>query len=477
MVKKTTLLICMVLLGFVFLTDAQNYIVEDYLTLKTKSVGAELIGIDEEGLIYTKSKKKMFSPMSIKIINPSDGSLVVDKPLNFPKLTKKGYVIKDVVFKDKTLYLVVRNIKDNWSWSFVKLDKNLNIVGGVMRICENIMVYREHKYIKADDGINYFITYKISDKGHALFSVKGFDDDSNKSSELDFQLENTQSISNLRILSVDKDKFFAYCIYSTREKVADKILVKTHNILFSINSKGEMKKFDLDFDKKMSISDMRIIKDDGKLRLLGNLVDLPDKNLIAFFSAELDYDTYELSEIDIYEFDDPSLIIKDPGARKNNILKELIELEDGGYIYFSQVYEFSVAHKGDGSAVFYYHYEDLHIAKVNSNGDLEWINHLPIKLVSEKVDPEIGFSPFFDGKNLYIMHSPIYNKGKKNDSNIAISKISESGKLITENIIDDNTKKIKYTPKSVSKMQKGNKVFLVDNLKRKVISIVTISLN
>lgn len=369
---KNVLLSCAIVLGFVFFSGAQNYKVNDYGAIKTKSIGAGIIGMDKDGYIYASSMRAFYIGIGyypvewVKVFNSATGQLVTERRLKFKEFKSKGYKSRSITVIDKRPFVLLRNKSKDYA--VVELDRNLNPIGKLMKIGKETAKkgflkgsYFDFYQSKGVDGIDYFLSKKSAKKEKLQFSVIGYDENAKKQAKFDFKIPALEDYRKLSFVAYDADNYFLFFNYYESEKKEGKLLKSKvlKSKLYALDASGEVKEIELELDKSgYAISDMKLTRNDDQVVLAGNIIKEDGRKFVGIFSSKIDLESNELEDTDVFEFDQEFIEKYSPSSKKK--VKKLkknkkkgpdepsfsndfifyapIPTEDGGAAYFSQKY-------------------------------------------------------------------------------------------------------------------------------------------
>lgn len=543
MINRFFLSVLMVFL-LVFTSIGQKFTINNYEPIKSKSLGASIIGMDEDGYIFASSMRLIYIGVGmypiewIKVINSKTGTLVTEKRLKFKQFKSKGYKSRYITFLEKRPYLVLKNKNDDYA--VVEIDRSLQPVGKLLKIGKKPAKkgllkgsFFDFRASKGVDGIEYYLSKKSAKKEKLQFTVIGYDNMGKKQTKFDFKIPEIEDYFNMNFVAYDADHSYLFFKYYESEKKDGKLFksktLKTK--LFAIKGKDDATEIELDLGvSDHSISDMKLTRNEDQIVLSGNIVKNDGRNFVGVFSGKMDLDTDELDDIDIFKFDEDFVAKYSPKAKKkkakrlkkkkkgskgddessfsnNFIFYDPIQTSDGGAAYLSQKRYVRVVTRTTTNANgqtttrtdYYYYYTSLIVSKINEDGELDWVSLVPVNQVTMNYDPGVGFVAMEKNSEVFIMHissnvrEDVINeskstrgsskKSKRKDRKIdqvAITKISETGDLTSENLVDTSEEKIVFDPGSVA-VDDVNKKFVMFNFyksifKRKKMTMKSISI-
>ncbi len=430
---KSIYLSFVVIVVLTFISQAQNYSVNNHKTIQANSIGAKVLGQDSEGLLYLDSEKRIPTGLSgwysinwLKVVNPVSGKIVAEKRLKYKDLRSKGYKEQFVEVINNRPFLFLKN-KEN-EFSIVGLDKDLNPVGEIMYIGkgyekreQNSGKGHEFHVSTCLNGSDYFLTRKATNKNKSRLLIMGYDMHGKNHTKIDFEVPQESFGKNISFLSTARDKHYVYLGYKNKPIVIEK--------------DGVSQEFSLDIEiKDCYPSGVRLAYRGDKIIIAGNILKEDGGEYVGVFSSKFDIASEEMSNVDIFMFDsrfiyDNSLIERSNNNSNNpepaffpnrfDFFKTL-ETEDGGVVYFYQRFYSFISVGGQMNNGEYFNYTTLIAFKVNSNGELDWVNFIPIDQQTHQYNPGVGFNAIEKNNEIFVFTT--YRQTHVNEKDIRVIK-------------------------------------------------------
>lgn len=493
---RSVCLACYLLLFYSSYNFAQNYTVKNHNNIKGKSIGATVLGTDEEGYIYLASEKRIQIGFSgwiafnwVKVIDPIKGKLVSERNLKYKDLKNQGYKSKFVKVIDNKALLFVKNKEDDYA--IVELDKNLNIKGKPVIIGKGhdkttLMKNEEFDFHHSKDinGVNYFLTFNESSKNNFTISIKGFDKNLTTIKDIEVKIPATKG-RDFNFLAYDDDTQLLYFNDPKTYKSMNVYNGSAGNLF--IIREGEAIELELDVEETGCVpSNVSFVRSEEKVLIAGNIQKEDGGNYIGVFSSKFDF---ELDELDVVEVE---LFEKEFVAKNAINYKKLekefpnnynhyksIKTEDGGAVFFYQWYNYTQRSPPEIESDIYF-YGALIALKINSAGEQEWMNLIPINQINFNYNPGVGFVAMEKGGEVFVMHvfsdvrkdlvnddlkSEYKAKEERKIEKVAITRISQKGILHSTNIVDGYKEKFFFDPSQVYVDSENKKFVMFAKLK------------
>lgn len=526
-------------LVFVVNTFSQNYTVEFLDEQKTTSRGAAFIGMDENGYVYSYSFRSFYVVFSfiqhsyIKVYNSRDGSVIAEKRIDLNSdLSKLGYSILSFMLNDnKPVFLCKKRgrAEDN-DYYLVDLDEHLNLISEPYKVGYN----SECKtFLKANSADLYFsedletrLKLSITDKScktDGVVSLYGIlrDKDNNMLHEFPLVVE-VPRINQLNATIYDENKYYLKILSIDRKKEEGKLFKTTErsNLLLSVDKNGQIEEIDLDvLGPGVFVGAFRIIKSQGKLLFSGQIMDDNTLKFSGIFTGIINPETNEITDLNKQYFESEFVERfwterqskkserrrekgKDEGDGFNGTYKliDYFPTDDGGMVSFYQKYWVDVvtSTRRDANGMvytqidYYYNYNDMIPVKTNKNGDIEWVEMIPIRQVTVNYDPGTSFLATQKGEDVFIFYNSSNEQDKMLEEeristkrqkmrdriqrNATIAKISNDGNISFETVIDMREERgISFNPSGMGVDKENHRIIMINNTRRKKSRLVVVS--
>ena len=487
-----------------FLSYAQDYSVEILKPQKGKTQGADYIGLDNNGNLYTASMKisgLIFVSEYLKVIDPASGRIISEVKLgNNKNLKKAGYDYVDIRVIRGELVLICKNKKSKEPYFLlgISLDDNGNFVGAPFRIAEvgecgslfnrNNSLPWSFSDAEGENESHFFLSeiscQKDKFREYRFIELDQMNDYIN---DFSFKIE-LDNIVDYSVLPYGNHLYYS-SVTIENQKIEGKLFKQNRlvNKLFKIDINTlEVEEIDL-YEGIDPIYAGRIVLDrlDDKVLISGQMME--EKGFTGVFTAQLDTATNEFSAIKTNIFprefvtkfwsskkkqkDDKKQSRKgdkyeEPSFNTNFKLMETHETEDGGQISIYQKYakrtvtRTSTSSDGGASTTTddYYSYGDAMFIKTDTTGKLKYVKLLPFNQTTKNYDPGKSFVSMAKDNQFYIihdsnkeLHDKIINEENSDEKQrikdrmsryYSITRIDENGKITTEQVLDRKETKI-----------------------------------
>lgn len=522
-----------------FNSFSQDHTVEFLDEQKTVSKGSAFIGMDENGYVYASSFRNFYAVFSyiihsyIKVYDSRDGRVITEKRIDVNKeLSKLGYTYLSFMINDKKPVFLCKKrgkTEDN-DYYLVDLDEKLNMVSDPYKVGYNSECKSFFKtssvdlYFSEDEEtrLNLSITDK-SCKSDEVVSLHGIlrDKDNKMIHEFPLIIE-VERINQLSATIYDENKYYLKVLSLERKKKEGKLFKKTerNHILLSLNSDGEVNEIDLDvLGPGVEVGAFRLVKSNGQLLFSGQVIDTEKKKFLGVFTGKIDPETDEISDINEQYFESEFVERfwtekqtkksekrrnkgKDDGEgfTGNYKLIDYFSTDDGGVVSFYQKYWVQVvtSTRTDANGVtytttdYYYHYKDLVPVKTNKDGQIEWVELIPVSQVTVNYDPGTSFLATQKDEDVFIFYNSsneqdeMLEEGRKSEKrkklkdrvqrNATIAKISNEGIVSYETVIDmRDERRVYFDPGSMGIDKENHRIIMINNTKRKKSRLVVVS--
>lgn len=456
----------------------QTYQVEFTPKQKTNSKNFIFHRVDEKGNIYV-----IGNDGNVKVINPSSGLVMVEKRMNMhPELNNQGFKYVHVVFNYNKPSLKVEKLEaSDHSYYYIDFDHNLNLVGEPYKVSTNDecivkskkqYVGSHHLFLDKESGMIMHLT-KVTCKSDDLTKFKAIlrDRENKLIHEFEFSL-NYQGISDIDLTIYNENNYFlkfkGYIQAGDNKKSST--LLELSDKLFHLDNNGNTREINTEIlDDGYYFRELHVFKSGGELFIDAQLLGQEDLNFKGMFCGKIDLMLYEISEVEQrffnkelvkslrYEINNESTKINDyEGFSGRYKIINYISTEDGGRIYLYQdrnIYQYNSTDPNTGTTKThtYYQYFDLIPIKLTKNGDIEWLQLIPVHQSTRFFDPGKGVSAFEKNGELMILQiaseriTNLINdrefkdksRGKDHlNKNVIISKIDKNGKFNSEIVLD-----------------------------------------
>lgn len=536
---KQLLITKILFLSLAFNSISQNHSVEFLDEQKTKSRGATFIGMDDNGYAYARSYRTFYAVMTyithtyVKVYDTRNGSVVTEKRVDSDKgLSKSGFSVLRFMINDKKPVFLLKkrgNNKGDNDYYLVDLDEKLNIIGSPYKVgysadCKSFIKTNSDLYFFEDKESRLSLTFTDkSCKSDEEVSLHGVLRDKNNALIHDFSLIlELPQINHLSATIYDENKYYINVLSIERKKQSGKLFKQTerNHFLLGLNSSGDITEIDIDvLSPGFDIGAFRMIKSDGALLFTGQMIDKQTKKFVGVFTGKIDPKTDEISEINEQFFDkefverfwteqqtkksekkrNKGKADDSEGFKGTFKLIDYIATDDGGFVNFYQKYWVKVVTRTTTTngvttttTDYYYHYEDLIPVKTNKDGEIEWVELLPVMQVTVNYDPGTSFLATQKGGDVFVF----YNSSNAQDEmletgqqsgqrkklkdriqrNATIAKITNEGFLSSETVIDmREERKVNFDPASMGVDEKGERIIMINSMKGKKSNIVIVS--
>jgi hypothetical protein len=522
-----------------FSAVGQNYTVEFLDEQKSKSRGGSFIGMDEDGYVYSHSFRSFYAVFSfithsyIKVFDSNDGRVVTEKRVDLNRdLSQLGYsYVRFMIHNNKPVFLCRKkgNNKEDNDYYFVDLDKNLNLISDPYKVgydsdCKTFFKSSSVDLFFSDDkdtGLNLSIT-DLSCKTDDVVNLQAILRDKNNTIKNEFPLLiDVQRISQLSATIYDEHKVYIKVLSLERKKQEGKLFKKTErsHILLAVNETGEVKEIDLDIlGPGVYVGAFKMVKSNNQLLFSGQIINEETKKFLGVFTGIIHPENDEITDINQQFFDSEFVERfwteresrksekrrdkgKDDGEGFTGEYKliDYFPTDDGGFVNFYQKYWVQVVTRttrdANGAVYtttdYYYHYQDLIPVKTNKDGDIEWVEIIPIRQVTVNYDPGTSFLATQKGEDVFIFYNSsneldemletgtrTEKRRKRKDrvkSNATIAKISNAGEITFETVIDlREERRVYFNPGSMGVDEENNKIIMINNTKRKKSRLVVV---
>jgi len=528
--KKLTLILTTVLL-IAQSTLSQDHTVEFLDEQKTTSRGATFIGMDENGYVYARSMRMFYLLYGyvvhnyIKVFNSESGMLITDKRVDMNKeLSKMGYsTIRFMLINNKPVFLCrKKGNKDDKDYYLVDLNEKLNLVGSPYKVgyssdCKSLFKSSESAMYFFEDletGLQLSVTDK-SCKTDDASNLQAVLRDKDNMVVNDFPI--SIGVSNINQMSstiYDKNKFYIKLFSLERKKQEGKLFKRTerNHILLAIENDGATTEIDIDvLGPGKYVGAFNMVKSDGQLLFSGQIIDEETSKFLGVFTGKIDPKNDEISDINEQYFESDFVERfwskkqtkkaerrrnkgkdDDEGFKGSYRLIDYFPTDDGGFVNFYQKYWMEVVTRTvrgpNGTTTtttdYYYYYTDLIPVKTNKNGDIEWVELIPINQVTVNYDPGTSFLATQKDEDVFIFYNSsneqdeMLEEGNRSEKrkkrrdriqkNATIAMISNDGTISFENVIDMREERnVSFNPGSMGKDENNQKIVMINNLKRK----------
>jgi hypothetical protein len=536
---KQLLIIKILFLTLAFNSISQNHSVEFMQEQKTKSRGATFIGMDENGYAYARSYRTFYAVMTyithsyIKVYDSRNGNVITEKRIDSDKeLSRMGYtLLRFMLNDDKPVFLLKKKGKSKGDSDYYLVDVNekLNTIGSPYKVgysadCKSFIKTTSDLYFFEDKETSLNLTF--TDKSCRTddeISLYGILRDKNNEliNDFSFILE-VPKINQLTATIYDKDKYYISVLSIDRKKKAGKLFKQTERsqFLFALDRDGELTEIDIDIlSPGFFIGAFRMVKSDGAILFTGQIIDSSNKKFVGVFSGKIDPKTDEITEVNEQFFDKEFVerFWSEKQTKKSSKKKakgkaddsegfkgtfkliDYIATDDGGFVNFYQKYWVQVVTRTTTTngvttttTDYYYHYTDLVPVKTNKDGEIEWVELLPVSQVTVNYDPGTSFLATQKGEDVFVFYNSsneqdeMLETGQKSEKrkklkdrvqrNATIAKISNDGKVSYETVIDmREERKVRFDPTSMGIDEKNQRIVMINNIKGKKSNLVLVS--
>lgn len=498
---------------------------------KAKSRGASFQGIDSQGYIYATSFRSFNIILTvittdwIKVINPVNRTIVTEQKVDKKGISDRGYRYKKVDFiEGRPVYIVTKksDLEEKFYYAF-EFDRTLRLLSepykiGKMSSCRGFLSSGSKSFTA---GVEYYKNTKTGNRTFVsditcsnddelnFYAVK-LNENNNVLFDFDFTLPLQGDIDKSNIYVAGNKIYFSIGV-TTKEKVEGRLLRQniTTNYLFVIDEFGEVQEIDIELGNDQVASEASFSTGGNNVLVSGQIVNKRTNRLEGLFSASLDPDYAEFTNLEKHKFEEEFITRfwskyekrraekgkKDASLTPNFILVERYETDDGGAVFLYQKRVVRVVSRTSTSASgmvqyyssTYYYYQDVIAAKMNKNGYIDWVELFPLDNVYIDFDPGPSFRTAQKDGDVYIIHSANeklidqindsqseeYSTGfqlmQSRNPYVAISKISTSGKVTCKKL-DLNEDDIYYSARSTGVDNDENK-FIMLSTPRKMFGV------
>jgi hypothetical protein len=454
MIPFAKTLATLILTFLVFSVSAQDYNLVKKDEVKGKTRGAEFLGMDDKGYVYTSSFRirhfvvfYTFVPF-IKVFDSKTGQIVTEKNINsLRQLKDKGYRYVDFVFLDKTPVVICKKKKSNkkgYYYFGFEVDHNMNVKSKPFKYsryqqCSGFFQSSSSTLNKtydhvAEDGTTTVVTNltcnasKAKKQNLLLIRLNGTDYKELKRTKLNLAIPEINTIS----IASSTDKVYMSIQTQDRQKLEGKLLKRTilENHLFVVNEDGEVTEIELSLpNKEYRMGHFKLFMNEDDVVLNGQVLKNETNDFVGVFSARITPENDNIQHVDVKLFD-VDFITQYLTERQKRRASNRAEKADGD-VAAGDFYLMDYFKMDDGSAVnlfqkfrevlvtttttdskgitttkytYYYYYEDIIAVKTTSSGDLDWVKLVPIRQVTTNFDPGMGYVATQKDGEIYIMH-------------------------------------------------------------------------